>query len=791
MPELILKKTGKPVYVPDDQIGDAIASGMFEAPDANQRVSVEVRPGLVGDTTVGDLGAHLAGGRAVESDQSFRGREREARLDREHGGVIDTAITGIESALDEATFGGFGAVADSVGGDEYRERRLERQEANPTAATVGKIGGAVGTAVASGGAGVVGKVARATPLGAATRAGARIAKAGEGASTASKVARVAAGGAFEGGAAGFGEGVQQLRNSDDPLTLERAASVLSSNVLFGAGVGSAANLVGKGVEKSLRRAKVALDDVAARGAQSADSAAGGIPEDLAGLDARQLKGARQVELEAIEAARVPRRADLADEIKAFRADMKAQKVWLATKGAEEAELRAIGKRTLKADRHLDSLIDDPKQFAENPRSALATLRRQEAALDELVTKHGDSLRTKFATDASGDRLAALDNAAAALERNRALQQRITDLAAPPSSPRLTSIDDAKDALLTGGRTEKSLPEQLLQGTVFGQVTGAVGAVAGAIPGGAILGPFAPLLGARAAKAVTEGVFGGLARAQDAVAKRMAAAVAAFADVAAKVTPAAPVLATKTLGAVGFGPAAKAKRDSKADKSPALPELYKARSDEIKAQTAYGPDGQPRMRPEARAKMAAQLAGVRAADPVLADRMETAAARRIEYYASKMPRRPDLGALQTGPDRWQPSEFEMRAWARTIAAGEDPGGIAERLAAGTITPEDAEVMRALYPEQLAELTQQILQRLPTLQAQLPYHRRLALSILTGAPVDPAMHPRILRRLQASFKNEAGTAGGTHAPRAQPQFGSVKAHDMTPSQRREQQHEGAGA
>ena len=32
---------------------------------------------------------------------------------------------------------------------------------------------------------------------------------------------------------------------------------------------------------------------------------------------------------------------------------------------------------------------------------------------------------------------------------------------------------------------------------------------------------------------------------------------------------------------------------------------------------------------------------------------------------------------------------MRTWARYVAAVEDPGGVEERLAAGTVTPEDAE------------------------------------------------------------------------------------------------------
>lgn len=128
-------------------------------------------------------------------------------------------------------------------------------------------------------------------------------------------------------------------------------------------------------------------------------------------------------------------------------------------------------------------------------------------------------------------------------------------------------------------------------------------------------------------------------------------------------------------------------------------------------------------------------------------------------------------------------MEMRTFARYAAGVEDPGGIEERLAAGSVTPEDAEVMRAVYPERMAEITRQIVEKLPELQASLPYARRLALSVFSGVPVDAACHPRIMRVLQASFTEEPGSEGGLQAPMPQPAFGSVKNQDATASQQRE--------
>lgn len=780
MPELILKGSGRRVFVAPEALPDAVASGLYETPDADQAVTVEVRPGLVGQTTVGDLDAALAGGALPESEKTFRGRERAVRIEREHGGPIDTVKTFVESGLNEATLGLTGAVGELVGGEEYTERRLERQEANPIASKAGTAAGIIGGTVGTGGAGTVGRIARATPLGAATTLGSRIARTGEGASFATKAGRAALGGAVEGGIVGVGQGVQQLTDTSDPLTWERAMSTIGSNFLTGATTGGAFGVGGKILERGLSKARRALDE-AAQGAAPGVAVA----DDLAKLDRQGLRVAEADELARIEAARVSQRAQVADELRAFRNEVKENKLFLATKNAEDAEVRALAARSAKADKQLRNLIDNPKRLAKKPELAEAALQQQESALEELVTKHRDNLRAKFAGDTSGERLKALDFAETALERNRALQAKLTDIAAKPTSDRLAAIANAADALVSGG-AKKTLPEQMLESTVFGVVTGAA---AEQLPGP--FGVLAPMIGAKAAGAVSGLVFKRMSKASGLVTQRTAKAVGAFLDASRKVAPAAPVIATKVLSSVAFAPSKKTDPDAanqertKEKKRRQLAELYRARTSELRSQVAIGEDGVTRMRPHARAAIAKRLDPIALVSPVLADQMEALAAKRIEFLASKMPRRPEVLGMAMGPDDWQPSDMQMRAWARYVAAAEDPGAIEERLAEGSVTPEDAEVMRELYPERLAELKRQIIMALPTLQKKLPYQRRLALSMLTGVAVDPALDPNILARLQASFVLEEGTDGGSHAPKPEPQFGSVSREALTPAQARNAQ------
>lgn len=892
-------------------------------------------------------------------------------------GVVGTLNAGFTSGLSGLTAGGSDLLLRGFLDKGEFERLRGERGAHPVASVIGDVAGTTVGALASGGESLLAK----TPAAGIAKLGARLAHTGEEAGALAKIARATYGGVVEGGLYGAGQATSELALSDDPLTLERAASVYSSNMLFGGAVGGAAGTLTKVAELGLGKAKGAIDSVVERNA--AQSA---VPEELASLDRAGLRVAEKTEREAIEAAAVPQRQQLADDLGAFRQEAKDQKLWLATKKADdvvevtgpvvsetgsgprellgdvlsasdqlpvvdsgrvrlyrasdrdgiargshltpdlesavkysdnpgfggseirsydikdeyvldvfsvankrgdraaldtlatELELpdpagvaeawwgkgyrkvfqvlehdpaaikaaekhyewirfsddfppraetwrklgsdiehgallgkrgveagtakpsvatagakamklstedaravREIGKISLEADKAIDRTLRNPKALAENPKRALAALQQQEHALERLVGK-SEALRPTFAADKSGARVAALDAIPGALEKNRAFQKRIAELAAAPASERLTQIANATDVLSSGGK--KTIAEQMLAGAGYSLGAGAAFSVGDAtgIPGAAFLAPFA---GATAAKLVTGKVFGRMGKAMAGLAERSQKAVGAFLDVTKKVAPAAPVLATKVLSSIRYAPPdSKADKPVKGEKKPAttLAAAYKARADELRNQVAPGPDGKLAMRPDARAKIADRLSPVASHSPVFADKLETNAVKRIEWLANELPRRPELAGIPTGPDRWQPSDMDMRTWARKAAAVEDPHAVFERLAHGSITPEDADALRAVYPELMNDFTQQIVTRLPELRESLPYQRRIALSIFTGVPVDAAMDPSILSALQASFSSEPGTEGGTQAPEAAPQFGSLSKTEPTPAQTR---------
>jgi hypothetical protein len=96
------------------------------------------------------------------------------------------------------------------------------------------------------------------------------------------------------------------------------------------------------------------------------------------------------------------------------------------------------------------------------------------------------------------------------------------------------------------------------------------------------------------------------------------------------------------------------------------------------------------------------------------------------------------------------------------------------------------MEAVYPEMYQQTKLDLIEKIPEMQksGKVAYKKRLALTIFTGVPMGPEFHPGVIRVFQASYANEPGSEGGTQAPVAQPQFGSISKDlaEPTPAQER---------
>jgi hypothetical protein len=720
------------------------------------------------------------------------------QLDRGQSGIGGAITAGVSSLASGATLGLSDAAIGALTPSGVRKDVAAAREAHPIVSTVGNIVGAVAPALLSGGSSLAAEAAEAAPAAIAGRLGGAVTESLGGGT----LARIA-GGAAEGGVFGAGQGVSDLALNDDPLTAENIVGSISSNALLGAGFGAGISGAARLAELGLERAGTAI-----RAVGEARSAAQALPADLQGLDDAGLKGAlndatvehaKSVDAvtKSLEQDRVSQRADLAQDISQLHEDMRSSQIYQLTHdefagapvegidGVKVAQ-RQLGKaNTIVGNVKLDSI-----GLADNPTKVLSALQIQQSALQTLQSKMPELQAALVGKPAAS----VLDSVDGALQRTKAQIESIKALdsrANPVNSDRLMALKAGPSARMEQIATAR---EALKAGNELGVV--GKGATAAAFAGGTALahmipgvGIAAPFVGKLASDAVglmakrLSGVASGAA-------SRTGEAITTFLSGARKIPAAA--IATPTakavLGSIRFGteqPPADgvAVRASTSE----LGDLFHARADELKRQTMYAPDGSVQVRPEARQQIASTFDGVRQISPPLADKMETAAVRRVAFQSSKIPRKPDSTTPQFGPDNWRPSDLAIRSCARSWRASEDPDTVERRLAHGIMTPEEAEAYRACFPERFASLQNQIFAAAPTLQKTLPMRNKVALSIFTGIPVTPAMQPNVMQVLQATFAVEPGSAGGTQAPRPSPafgKFGSLKDIDKpTPAQERQ--------
>lgn len=800
MGKLIEKATGKAWDVPASEMEDALASGFYESSDGGTTTITE------GDITysvpVDDLEYHAERGAKGESDAEVYDRLDTNRKERQHGGLGSRAATFVESGLSAATLGGYDVVGGIVGGDEFRTRRKESEEVNSTEAILGEVAG-----YALPGIGGVGKF---LPIGAAERLGAKVAATGAGRGLMRSSLSKGAGLGLEGAVVGAGQTAKDYALATTSEERERAASTLSSNVLFGAATGGTLGAAGNAAGHGIRKAKKIADGISDRLTARAN-----ISDDIASLDKAGIREARTA-----EQARIG--AELRDSANEYQRLFNEVDPILVASGESEKILisernkirRALGNQKGLAER--PGMLKDALQrqegalaaLSKNRKKILADLAAEDASvLAKLPKKHAPlkgKAAKKYGQFASkkitkgmakegveiapaemarfraalsegsigGARAKALDGIDEVLRLNRA-QLESTEALLKGSSPKLAELKAAEDALASGG-AKKGFAADTAEKAVFGAIAGAASTVM----------PFsiASILASKASGSISDLVLGRLGKASQKAAKGTAAAVDKLLDASAKTMTKAPPLASKVLQTVRFA-------ETTLKLADALPEAtlvrdYKAREAEIYSKVTRGPNGIT-MRPTERKKLSESLSGVRLVSPELADSIETVANRRISFLASKLPKAPDFLAYKVGPDTWHPSREAIRTFARYVAAVDDPAGVEDRLADATITPQDVEAYKAVYPERYTAMRNDIAARLPELQANLPIAKRMALSIFTGLPVEPSMSPAIFERLQAQFEQEPGTEGGTMAPQAKPNFssfGSIRSDDKTRSQKR---------
>ena len=714
--------------------------------------------------------------------------------------LAEGAASGLTVGLSDVALAG-------LGGDEYRASRAQRDAQFGGLHTLGELGGGVGGVLLSGGSslgarGAVGLAGRglraaATPTRLLARAGMAteglvgrgLARAGLTGETilgraVSGAARIGAGGAVEGFGAGMGHALSEAALAPGGDYSDLAEKLLvggKDGALFGLGAGAAlgggvgllsgagragARRLGMGGEREVR--SLASDIAEESAIQALDPSKKGLRELSQG--GRKVEDIRKMGRQLIDDDIVGPMRSTEDMLK--RADEVAERA-----GEHIGDvLKRLDDAGVKLDSHnMFMRLDD----------SIARLSKELSPEHRAVAKQLDQrVRLMMEADANGQlgfeqlhkarrsiddavRWGKVDNAALneELKGYRAIIEDELTANIDKHGARLgeagllDSYQAAKRSYRAAAFARGELSQNMLRGQanrtlgLLENIQGAGGMVAGALTGSFGIGAVTSLGMMAGTKFLKDHGRSVLMDVAERVAKSDAAidkAVRGFFQRAK----------AGEFAAIGEGARVEARFS---------PDRALARKDKESRQDAY-------------ARVRRDLDGLRREPPgmtaLAAHAPRTAAAVQmardsaVSYLESKAPKamqRQTSPLMRRMSRESPPSAQEIHKFARILDAAKNPERVLERVQTGTVSRDEIEALKAVYPRRFAQLQQQTMAHLAEYGGDMSYRDRVQLGLLLDIEADPSLRPESIRLSQSAYA-QAGAAGGS-APGPAPRSASA--------------------
>lgn len=400
-----------------------------------ETVTMLTPEGTETDVKIDEVGKYAALGYVPESGAERIDRLRKQAVEERHAGLGSGVLAGALGAARGATFGLSDVGLSLLGTEGSTAEIRELQEARPGASGLGELGGALASSLLTGGAGTAGRIARATPSGALSRATLGLTEriAGEGAESAGRyIAGTAAGGALEGAAQSTGAYLSDVALGRRELSAEGLVGSMSGGALFGGALGGAFAGVERGTiaaRKLFPRSHAGSRDAFTAAQQSFDAHVDDVMRSADDLErtARQRLDTNRIRTKELEAERIRLRGQ--PEARQRVADIDLERAKLA---AQRTDLRA----EIKAER---TAAKTPAEVVPAPPAATASALAPTPEIDDAVT-----LGQKADTVLSSK----VDEFVAAKERVRQVAKR--------PSPTTITDDGELERLL--GETKRQLDE---------------------------------------------------------------------------------------------------------------------------------------------------------------------------------------------------------------------------------------------------------------------------------------------------------------------------------------------
>lgn len=163
-------------------------------------------------------------------------------------------------------------------------------------------------------------------------------------------------------------------------------------------------------------------------------------------------------------------------------------------------------------------------------------------------------------------------------------------------------------------------------------------------------------------------------------------------------------------------------------------------------------------------LAPNVGGVAEASPALADGLALTATRGVQYLAQQLPPADQVSIF--GADL-EPSQFEVDSFLRRYEAIEDPVGLLDRMAEGSLHVEHVEAAQAVYPQIMADIRARVMETIGELEERPAYAVRLQVGTLLGVAADPTLEPAFIELLQQRYAHTSAQHAAQTSPGAQVQ------------------------
>lgn len=149
------------------------------------------------------------------------------------------------------------------------------------------------------------------------------------------------------------------------------------------------------------------------------------------------------------------------------------------------------------------------------------------------------------------------------------------------------------------------------------------------------------------------------------------------------------------------------------------------------------------------RMAKATSVLAQAAPNAASEVQNTLSRAVAFLSQKMPQtdNPRQGSPWARP--YEPSNFELAKFERYLQVIEAPLSVLDDLEANSLTREHVEALQAVYPAIYSEVRLAAMEAAAAKGPELPYAKRVQLSVLLDLPTDTSLEAENVLALQANF------------------------------------------